>query len=328
MRAFSKIAKTTAALGALTLALTGCGAGEDSASGGKGEIDIAVFSGWEESIATSELWRNILEKKGYDVNLEYADAAPAFSGLSTGDYDFTTDVWLPKTHASYIEEYGDSLEKLGTWYDEAKLTIAVNADADIESLTELSEKSEMFNNRLIGIEPGAGLTKTTQEDVIPAYNLQEMEYVTSSTPAMLQELKTALENDENIVVTLWRPHWAYSAFDIKDLKDPKDALGGTETISSYGREGFSKDFPQVAEWLGDFKMSADRLADLENEVFNIGKGEDEDDYSKLVDQWVEKNQDWVDSLTEEDSDEQKSSDQPSGASDQPSAKEEDTKSSS
>ena len=32
-------------------------------------------------------------------------------------------------------------------------------------------------------------------------------------------------SSEDIVVTLWRPHWAYTAFPIKDLEDPQGKLG-------------------------------------------------------------------------------------------------------
>src|SRR5690554_1100356 len=45
------------------------------------------------------------------------------------------------------------------------------------------------------------------------------ELQTSSTPTMLTELETALENCEPIVVSLWHPHWAYAAYSIKDLED-------------------------------------------------------------------------------------------------------------
>ena len=47
--------------------------------------------------------------------------------------------------------------------------------------------------QIIGIEPGAGLTKVSQEDVIPAYGLGDMKFLTSSTTGMLAELKKAVD---------------------------------------------------------------------------------------------------------------------------------------
>jgi glycine betaine/proline transport system substrate-binding protein len=292
-----RILAFTALTATAALTLTGC-AGSDEAAGGdddsKGSITIAVFNGWDEGVATSELWKAVLEDEGYDVELEYADVAPLFTGLSTGDYDFTTDVWLPVTHASYLEKFGDSIEELGAWNDESRLTVAVNADAPIDSLSELADSAGEFGDQIVGIEPGAGLTLTMDESVIPTYGLEDMDFTTSSTAAMLTELEAAEQSGENIVVTLWEPHWAYGAYDIKNLEDPEGALGDAESLYSYGREGFGEDFPEVAEWLSNFEMDLDTLYDLENLLFVEN---DTDDYAPLIDQWIEDNQEYVDSLT-------------------------------
>lgn len=288
-------ALTALSLGTVaTLALVGCSSGS-SASGDSKELTVAVFDGWEEGIATSELWKVILEEKGYDVTLESVAAAPVFQGLADGDYDFTTDVWEPITHAEYLDEYGDQIQKLGTWNDQAKLTIAVNEDAPIDSLDELAGAIDDFDGKIIGIEPGAGLTSITENAVIPDYGLENFDFVTSSTPAMLSELKAATDAGENIVVTLWEPHWAYSAFPIKNLEDPQGALGDAETLNAYSRDGFSDDFPEVAKWLGNFTMDTELLANLEDTMFNENSGAK--DWNPIVKEWVENNRDYVDSLT-------------------------------
>lgn len=299
-----KRATTLVALfAAAGLALAGCADADDAttntdggAEGGEGgTVTIGVFNGWDEGIATSELWRAALEDEGYDVKLEYVDAAPVFAGLAEGDLDFTTDVWLPVTHESYLDQFGDQIEELGTWFDAAKLTIAVNEDADIDSLEELADKADMFGNKIVGIESGAGLTKATEDHVIPDYGLEGMEFATSSTVAMLTELKAATDADEDIAVTLWEPHWAYSAFPIKNLDDPEGSLGDAETISIYSRDGFSDDEPKVAEWLSNFEMSPDLLYDLEDKMFNEN---DTDDYEPIVREWIEDNQEFYESMTQ------------------------------
>ncbi len=281
---------------AAVLALSACG-GDDASSndGDSKEITIGLFN-WDEAIAVSHLWEYILEDKGYDVTLENADPGAAFLALSTGDVDALLDVWLPVTHRSYLDSYGDDIVELGAWYDDAKLTIAVNEDAPIDSLTELADNADLFNNQLVGIEPGAGLTEVTEDVVIPTYGLEGFNYMTSSTPAMLSELKTATDNGENIVVTLWRPHWAYDAFPIKDLEDPELTLGEAEIIYSYGSSTFQEDFPEVAQWLSDFTMSSEQLHDLENKLLN--ENSDPDKYSEIIEQWVSDNQEYVDSLTD------------------------------
>jgi glycine betaine/proline transport system substrate-binding protein len=293
--------RTTAliALGAVgMLALAGCApaASETVGDGNKDnkELNLAVFNGWDEGIAASELWKAILDEKGYDVELSYADAAPVFLGLSKGDYDLTMDVWLPDTHAAYLDEYGDDITDLGAWNEESKLTVAVNEDAPIDSLAELADNADLFNNEIVGIEPGAGLTAAMEERVIPGYGLEDMDFTTSSTAAMLTALTKATDAGENIVVTLWEPHWANAEFPIKTLEDPEGTLADLESLHAFGSADFEADFPQVAEWMDGFEMDLETLYSLEQAMFVDYDGTD---YEPIVEKWIEDNQDYVDGLT-------------------------------
>lgn len=291
-----------AAVGALALA--GCSAAdtEPEAPEGNGDttsdmtdLTIGVFNGWPEGEAASYLWQAVLEEQGYDVELEYADAGPVFAGIAGGDYDLALDGWLPLTHADYMDEFGADLVDLGSWNDDAVLTMAVNEDAPITSLTELADHADEFDNRIVGIEPGAGLTAATQDNVIPTYGLEGMEFLTSSTPAMLAELSSAIDAGENIAVTLWRPHWAYDEFPIRDLEDPEGTLGDAEGIHTIARSGFETDYPQLTQWLKAFKMDSELLFSLENEMFNSDA--EASDYPEVVQTWMGENQEYVDALT-------------------------------
>lgn len=287
------IMRIAAVFAASTLALAGCSSSTPQDDGKS--LTVGVFNGWDEGIATSYLWKAVLEEKGYTVALQNVDAAPLYTGLSMGDLDFTTDVWLPATHEAYIDQYGDKMEDLGSWFDQAQLTVAVNEDAPIDSLEELAANADLFNNTIVGIEPAAGLTKVTEEQVIPGYGLDAMRFQTSSTVAMLTELKAATDAGENIVVTLWEPHWAYSAFPIKNLEDPEGKLGTAENIHSYSRAGFTAEHPEVAGWLKNFSMTPELLYSLEDAMFN--KNSDANQYEAIVAKWITENQEYVDGLT-------------------------------
>jgi glycine betaine/proline transport system substrate-binding protein len=304
---FKRTAAIAAATAAAGLVLVGCSSsdeatteptasasGEATAMAAGGDITMAVFNGWDESLATSLLWQSVLNDKGYNVDLAFADPGTVFQGVADGDYDLVTDVWLPKTHEKFIDTFGDDMVELGAWFDKAALTVAVNADAPIDSLAELSDPkvAAEFDNRIVGIEPGAGLTGAV-EKAIPNYGLNDMEFINSSTPAMLAELDKAQTADENIVVTLWEPHWAYGAYDLKNLEDPDGMLGDAEKIHTYSRTGFADDMPDVAAWMSDFSMDSDHLYELENQL----NGADEGDQPGIVSDWIAANQDWVDSLT-------------------------------
>jgi glycine betaine/proline transport system substrate-binding protein len=280
------------------IALTGCSSAapaEALANGDQKDISIAVFTGWPEGEAASLLWQNVLEAKGYNVTLEYADVAPVYTGLAAGDYDLNLDVWLPTTHADYVAQYGSKIVDLGTWNTEASNKVTVNADAPINSLDELAANADLFNNTIYGIEPGAGITRMTQDNVIPDYGLGGMTFTTSSTAGMLSELTAASAAGENFAVTLWHPHWAYSAFDLKDLADPQGAMGAAEGLHSYSRLGFADDNPIAAGWVSGFTMDTDTLGSLENVLY--GTGADASDYPKIVADWVAQNQAYVDGLT-------------------------------
>lgn len=272
------------------------GAGAKDVTGMKKDDDrtitIAAFNGWDESFATAHMLKYGLEKDGYSVSVKSFDAGPAYTGMAAGDVDLITDTWLPITHADYIKKYGSKLESLGCWYDNARLTIAVNKDSPATSIEDLKSMGKEYDNTLYGIEAGAGETKVVKDTMIPAYGLQSTTFKVSSTPAMLAQLKKATSSGQNIAVTLWRPHWAYSAFPVRDLKDPKGAMGGAENIYTFARSGFGSDSPKAAQLARNLAFSDEDLASLENVMFSDTEyaGKDND---KAVAQWAEDHPEWI-----------------------------------
>lgn len=308
VRRHRKSAGLLAAVAATSLLLAACaeddnGNGEEPGTGDTGgqalageEITIAMFAGWDEGIAATYLWKAAFESQGATVNVELADVEPVYDGVADGTWDIGFDAWLPITHEPYWEQHPELVD-LGVWYDGALLTIAVNEDAPVQSLTELADAAGEFDNRIVGIDAGAGLTRITQEEVIPTYGLDGMEFVISSTQAMLTELETAIDNGENVVVTLWQPHWAYDEFPIRNLEDPEATLGDAEQIHSFARPGFEEDLPEAAGWVSNWTFSADQLFELENVIFNQNEAQDEAGYEAAVQQWLDANPGYLEELT-------------------------------
>ncbi|MYR08254.1 glycine/betaine ABC transporter substrate-binding protein [Gordonia sp. SID5947] len=261
--------------------------------GGDKTITIAAFSGWDESTATAYLMKNILNKNGYTADVKTLDAAAGFTAATKGDVDVITDVWLPVTHETYIKQYGDQLEPLGCWYDSARLTIAVNSSSPAKSIADLKNMGADYNNTLVGIEPGAGETGVVQNTMIPAYGLQNMTFRTSSTSAMLASIKKAEAEKSNVAVTLWKPHWAYAAFDIRDLEDPKGAMGGKEGIWNFATKGFGESNPKAAQLLKNLVVPDEELSDLENLITQKYQGTNPD---AAVDEWLATHPDFANQL--------------------------------
>ncbi|WP_029089252.1 glycine betaine ABC transporter substrate-binding protein [Brevibacterium album] len=256
------------------------------------EISIAAFNGWDESFAAAHLTKYALEEEGYSVTIEGFEAGPGYTAVAEGDIDFLMDAWLPVTHEDYIAQFDEQLEASGCWYVQAANTIAVNEDSPAQSMADLAEMADEHNSTIVGIEAGAGLTRQTQDIMIPTYGLEDWEFKISSTPAMLAELKSATDSGENIVVTLWRPHWAYDAFPIRDLEDPEGAMGAAEVIYNFATAGFGEEHPEVSQLLKNLVISDENLASVENVMFsdeNYG-GENLDE---AVAEWVADNPEFI-----------------------------------
>ncbi|MCK6079649.1 glycine betaine ABC transporter substrate-binding protein [Microbacterium sp. EYE_5] len=291
------------ALGAAaSLALAGCASGNQAEGGSNeggdgdlGTITLGFLPSWTDGLSTAYLLEDQLEKIGYTVEMqELTEAGPLYAGLAQGDVDIYPSAWPELTHKSYMEKYGDQIEDLGAYYGNAKLTIAVPEYVDIDSIEDLADNADRFDGTVFGIEPGAGLTAQTQDSMIPEYGLDgTYELKTSSTAAMLTELDSAIAAERDIVVTSWRPFWANEAYGLKDLEDPRGAMGEAEALHFLGTAGFAEEFPEAAEYIAGISLDDEQYASLEDTVVNeFGEGKEAD----AIDEWIAAHTDAYDTL--------------------------------
>ncbi|GAA5055388.1 ABC transporter permease/substrate binding protein [Streptomyces similanensis] len=273
---------------------SGATAAADGTNVGKGKKITLGYIPWDEGVASTFLWKEILEQRGYQVEARQFDAGPLYTSLAQGSVDFETDSWLPTTHAQYWKKYGKQLDDLGSWYDQTSLELTVPSYMkDVDSLDDLKGKAAEFGGKITGIESSAGEMALLKSKVLKEYGLdKEYKVVDSSTPAMLAELKRAYSKKEPIVVTLWSPHWAYSDYGLKKLKDPKGAWGTGDGVHTLARKGFAADNPVVGKWLKDFKLGEKQLTGLEAQINKAGKGRQQD----AVRTWLKSNPGLVDKL--------------------------------
>ncbi|MFF7980753.1 ABC transporter permease/substrate binding protein [Streptomyces sp. NPDC007901] len=292
-----------AVVGVVVLALVAGGMGvfgsasdtTDQASAtnvGQGKELKIGYIPWDEGIASTFLWKEILEERGYKVTTTQYAAGPLYTGLATGQLDFETDSWLPTTHAEYWKKYGKQLDDLGSWYGPTSLELTVPSYVkDVNSLADLKNHAAEFGGKIVGIEPSAGMMGLLKTKVLKEYGLDgTYQVVDGSTPAMLAELKRAYAKKQPILVTLWSPHWAYSDYDLKKLKDPQGAWGSGDGVHTLSRKGFADDNPQVGKWLKDFSMTERQLTGLEAAIQKAGQGKEQD----AVRSWLKRNPALVD----------------------------------
>ncbi|APU43729.1 ABC transporter permease/substrate binding protein [Streptomyces sp. TN58] len=244
---------------------------------GKGRTISIGYIPWDEGIASTYLWKELLERRGFKVDTRQLEAGALYTGLADGGLDFQTDAWLPVTHAQYWEKYGGRLEDLGSWYGPTSIELAVPAYMDdVRSLADLKGRSGQFKGRIIGIEPSAGAMALLKDKVMKEYGLEgEYQVVDGSTPGMLAELKRAYDKKEPVVTVLWSPHWAYSSYELTKLEDPKGVWGRGDGIHTLARAGFAADEPEVAAWLRSFKLTEEQLTGLEARIQQTGKGKEQ-----------------------------------------------------
>lgn len=236
----------------------------------------------------SHLAKVILEEQGYDVRMLNADLAPIFASLSRKKADVFMDVWLPVTMHDYMEQYGDKLEVIGDIYDNARIGLVVPEYVTIHSIEELNEYKDRFAGKIIGIDAGAGIMKTT-EKALDDYGL-DYNLMTASAPAMTTSLGKAIQKNEWVVVTGWTPHWMFGRYKLKMLDDPKQVYGKAESIHTVSWKGFSEKYPFVAELLRNIRLTDQQMSSLMTAVEETQKTE-----TYAARQWMKTHQALVDS---------------------------------
>ncbi len=259
---------------ALTIAVTfaftlsACDTGTDTVELG--------YVNWAEGVAMNYLAHAILEDEmGYEVESRMADAGPIYGSIASGNTDAFLDAWLPFTHQTYQEQYGELIADLGYNFEGAKIGLVVPDYVDIDSIEELNEHADAFDGDIVGIDPGAGIMGAA-EDAIEAYDMSDMSLQTSSGPVMVQALAEAIENEEWIVVTGWEPHFKFADYDLKFLDDPEESFGAAENIHTVARVDLEDDMPDVAEFLSNFYLDSEELGTLMGMMNEYG-----DDYTEL-----------------------------------------------
>ncbi|KGX84397.1 glycine betaine ABC transporter substrate-binding protein [Pontibacillus marinus] len=254
----------------------------------KGTLQIGL-NNWAENVAVSNMWKVILEDKGYTVELKTVEKAALYEALKNDDLDVGLEVWLPHTDKPLYESYKEDVafHKDETWFEGTELGLYVPEYVeDINSIPDLKGKADKFGGNIVGIDAGSSLYGLT-EDALKEYGLENYDQQSASGPFMTAELGNAIKDEEPILVTLWKPHWVFAEYKVKLLKDPKGVYGEKEDISWMSRQGFKEDMPKVAKAIKTWKMDDESLGSLMNEV---KKADEALDGART---WVENNQDLV-----------------------------------
>jgi len=113
-----------------------------------------------------------------------------------------------------------------------------------------------------------------------------MEIVGSSGAMMTATLKNRIRQNKPVVVTAWTPHWMFSRWDLKYLKDPKKMFGEAEYIATIARKGLKEDKPEVHALLKSFTWT---LADCQQVMLWMQDSSPEE----AAQRWIKENPEQV-----------------------------------
>jgi len=249
------------------------------------------FAPWSDAEFVTKLAAKLMtDKLGQKVELVQTDVAPLYQGVSRGDIDAMMMAWLPATHADYYDKVKNRVETLGTVYDGAKLGWVVPTyipESEIASIEDLKkpEVQEKLSGTVQGIDPGAGLTRLSQQ-AVKDYALDDYKLQISSEAGMLTTVDRAMRGEKWFVATSWSPHWMFGKYKLRYIDDPKKSLGEAEHVEILASKDFKTENPKAAEFLSRMKVPLD---DLEAAMFNA----QETSYDEAVAKYIEDHPDQI-----------------------------------
>lgn len=260
-----------------------------------GDEDLTIpYVAWASSNASTHVVKALLEEVGYDVTVRQVGKGAMFSSIADGSADANTSTWLPNNSKNLWGEYKDDLEKLNKTVDEAPVGLVVPEYMDIDSIEDLKDNEELGEATdwtLTGIESGSGQMILT-EDALEDYGLDNWELQASSDSAMIATLGDAIDNEEPIIVTLWKPHFAFGDWDLKILDDPEKTYGDFDSIWTTARHGLEEDSPAAYQTLKQFEWSEELMNEVMVDIEDGMEPEDAgqkfiEDHSDLVEEWLD-----------------------------------------
>ena len=247
---------------------------------------------WTVNRTLTYLTKAILEEKGYEVEIKNQNIDKIFDDLSKGSIDLYMDAW-ENAHYVYIYEH-PKLEDLDIIYEDCKMGIAVPSYFAVDSISELKADSSLYNNQFYGLNRNAGVMISS----ITAFKNYGMDpqVFEMEEDELMRQIQIMFDKKENFVVSAWKPHWKIKHFDLKFLADTSHSFGEEEDIHVYGRPGFSKSNPEVAQIASNMFLTDGQLNDL---LERMKTASNEAEYEAAVKSWIAENRSVVDAwLTE------------------------------
>jgi glycine betaine/proline transport system substrate-binding protein len=234
-------------------------------------IEMGTLS-WEDLTPITGITKKVLEDAGFTVNVtEFSEWGIAYAALTKGDIQILASQ-TDYVAQDYWNKNKSRLEKISPVSHGLYQGIAVPSYVTINSIEELNDNADKFGGKIVGIEPGSGLMRDT-DNAVDEYEL-DLELVEGSSAGMTAALKSAVDRQEWIAVTLWDPSWMFQKFDVKFLEDPKGVFPPPQGYYWIGQDGFSAANPEARELIASVFVPKANITAI-NAAVKDGKPMDE-----------------------------------------------------
>ena len=217
--------------------------------------------------------QEVLEERGYTVNVTEGPHAEIFPMLGEGEVDILAAAWLPGGHGVLYAPVEDVTFQIAPIYEEATFFWVVpsyvpeDMVASIADLADL-EVAEQMPDQIISLPEATGLT-TGGRRVMEAYGLGDAGYELVAAPPAdwIGTFRDAYEAGEWVVFPLWQPQWANAVYDVRALEEPENAYGDPDTAWLIGHEGLrDKVGEDTLNLLSQIRIPVDAVTEMDRLV--------------------------------------------------------------
>ena len=224
------------------------------------------WSDWSDAEIISLMAKKLIEDH-YDQPVEriMSEVGIQYASISRGDIDLMLMAWLPKTDRSYWQKVQSHVIDLGRMYT-GRIGWVIPDYIPKEIVDNIGDLAQpniagKFSNKIQGVGAGSALMGLS-EQVLKIYNLNDLQLKYASIGAMISVLDRSIKEKQWVVVTSWTPHWMFTRYQLRFLKDPKNVFRGREAIHAIARMGFDQDHPKVVSFLSRFHLPHDQVLSL------------------------------------------------------------------
>lgn len=216
---------------------------------------------WPGVEVKSEIAIQLLDALGYPAEKLSVGPPIAYNGMANGEVDIFLAGWLPQQNPlldPLLEK--KAVEVVQTNLDSAVISLCVTkdvADQGVKSFADLDKHADKFKHHLFNIESGSPMAvamgEIIEKDVA---GLGDWEQTNVTTPIMLKEVQSRVNNGEWVTFACWKPHWMNLQLDMAYL----EAVPGTEKFASkskvvtVARKGLAEEAPEVYRFLKQLKV--------------------------------------------------------------------------